>query len=292
MMFLLVPPLAFFAVCLTSKFTTGIRHILPVYGFFIVAAAVGAVWLSRKFYLFRYVLIALLIFHAVAAFRTAPNYLAFSNDFWGGTNNTYRILAHSNVDTGQSVKLVNEYLARENIGECWFAAYVHPELIHATQPCRVLPSGFRVLVSQSLIEPVPPVIEGTVLVSVNELPPRGGNEYLPIAQSRPIAQIGGNIFVYRGRFEIPLLAAISHTHRAGQFLRLNQVNEAVAEGRKAIELAAGDPRTHLSLGLALSRASQKEEARREFEQTIELSKSDPVFRNIELRAQQELRRLG
>jgi hypothetical protein len=37
MMFLLVPPLAFFAVALTSSFTTGVRHILPVYGFFIVS---------------------------------------------------------------------------------------------------------------------------------------------------------------------------------------------------------------------------------------------------------------
>ena len=67
---------------------------------------------------------------------------------------------------------------------------------------------------------------------------------------------------------------------------------AITEGRKAIELAAGDPRTHLSLGLALSRAGQKEEARREFEQTLELSKSDPVFRNVEVRAQPELRRLS
>ncbi len=292
MMFLLVPPLAFFAVALTSNFTTGIRHLLPVYGFFIVAAAVGAVWLSRKFYLFRYVLVALLVFHAATAIRTAPKYLAFANDFWGGTNNTHRIFSDSNVDTGQSVKLVNEYLTRENITDCWFAAFVHPELIRATQPCRVLPSGLRVLVSQNLIEPVPPVIEGTVLVSVNELPPRGGNEYVPIAQSEPIAFIGGNVLVYRGRFEIPLASAISRTYRVGQFLRLNQVNEAVAEGRAAVELAPADPRTHLSLGLALIRAGQKDEARREFEIVIELAKPNPVFRNAEVRALQEIERLN
>lgn len=291
MMFLLVPPLAFFAVSLTSNLNLGIRHILPVYGFFIVAAAVGAVAVCRKFYLCRYVLIALLVFHAVAAVRTAPNYLTFANDFWGGTNNTYRVFRDSNVDTGQGVKLVNEYLTREHISDCWFAAYVHPELMRATQPCRVLPSGLRPFVSQSLIEPVPPVIEGTVLVSVNELPPRGGNEYVPIAQSKPIAQIGGNIFVYRGRFEIPLAAAISHTYRVGQFLRLNQVQEAVADGRRAIELAPYDSRTHLSLGIALARAGQKDEARRELETTVELAKPNPVFRNVEVLARQELEKL-
>jgi tetratricopeptide (TPR) repeat protein len=236
-------------------------------------------------------LILLLVFHAAAAVRTAPDYLAFSNDFWGGTNNTHRIFADSNTDLGQGVKLAGEYLAREQIGECWFAAFQHPELVRATQPCRVLPSGLRVLVSQKLIEPVPLVIEGTVLVSVNELPPRGGDQYLPIARTQPIAQIGGNIFVYRGRFEIPIAAAISHTYRAGQFLLLNQVDEAVAEGRTAVELAPGDPRTHLSLGLALLRAGQKDAARREFKTTIELAKPTSVFRNAEVRAEQEIKRL-
>ncbi len=136
------------------------------------------------------------------------------------------------------------------------------------------------------------VIEGTVFVSVSELPPRGGDEYVPIIKSAPIAFIGGNIFVYRGRFEIPLAAAISHTYRAGQFLRLNRVGEAVAEGQTAVELAPSDPRTHLSLGLALIRAGQKVDARRELETAIKLAKPNPVFRNAEVRAQQEIGRLN
>ena len=291
MMFLLVPPLAFFAVALTSNLNSGIRHVLPVYGFFIVAAAVGAVWACRRFSAFRYVVLALLVFHAVAAVRTAPNYLAFANDLWGGTNNTHRIFSDSNLDTGQSIKLVNEYLAREKIDDCWIAAFVHPELIGAIQPCRVLPSALRILTSRNVAEPVPPVIEGTVFVSVNELPPRGADEYVPIAQSAPIALIGGNIFVYRGRFEIPLATAISHTYRVGQLLRSNRVDEAVVAGRKAVELASADPRTHLSLGLALIRAGHRDEARRELEKALELAQPRPVFRNAAVRARQEIERL-
>jgi tetratricopeptide (TPR) repeat protein len=291
-MFLLVPSLAYFAVSLTSGINIGVRHILPVYPFFIVIAAAGAVALCRRFPVLRYVLIAFLLFHVVTAYRIAPLYLVFANDFAGGPQNTRRIFSDSNVDTGQSLKLVNEYLARENISDCWFAAFVHSDLVRVTQPCRVLPSAFRLFATRNVMEPVPPVIEGTVLVSVNELPPRGATEYLPIAQSQPIALIGGNIFVYRGRFEIPLAAAISHTYRAGQFLRLNRVDEAVAEGREAIALAPGDPRTHLSLGQALVRGGQNDEGRRELEQAIELAKPQSVFRNVEVRAQQELRRLN
>lgn len=290
MLFLLFPPLVFFIIASSSSFTTGIRHILPTYAFFIVAAAAGAVWLSRKYDVFKYALIALLVFHAAAAVRITPNYQSFSNDFWGGVNNTYHIFRDSSVETGQSVKVMKEYAARENITDCWFGGYVHPEIIRAVQPCRPLPSNLRILVSREVIEPVPPVIEGTVFISVNELPPRA-TEYAPIAQSEPVALIGGNILVFRGRFEIPVAAALSRAYRSGQFLRINRIEEALAEGQASIELAAEDARTHLAFGLALLRAGRPDEARREFETTIELAKTNPVFRNAEVRARLELERL-
>ncbi len=290
MMFLLVPPLIFFTIASSSNFTTGIRHILPTYAFFIVAAAVGATWLYRKYGLFKYILIVLLIFHAFTAIRITPNYQSFANDFWGGTNNTYHLFRDSNTDTGQSVKLMNEYLARENITDCWFNGWIHPEIIRTIQPCRPLPSNLRILSSREVIEAVPPVIEGTVFISANELPPRG-NEYAPIAEAEPVAIIGGSILVYRGRFEIPVAAAMSHAYRSGQFLLINQTEAALAEGQKAIEFAPNDSRTHLALGLALLRAGRKDEARREFETTIELAKTNPIFRNAEVRAGLELEKL-
>ncbi len=139
---------------------------------------------------------------------------------------------------------------------------------------------------------MPPVIEGTVLLSVTTLPPRGDEEFLPIAQSQPIAQIGGSIFVYRGRFEVPLAAALSHARRAEQLVRLNRFEEALTDGRKAVELAPNHPRTHLWLGIALARIGQKDEARREFEMAIRFVEANPsLFRNVELRARQELKRL-
>lgn len=292
MLFLLLPPLVFFTVGLFSSMTIGIRHILPVYPFFIVAAAAGAVWLARRFRFFKWVLIALIVYHAGSTLRLAPGYLSFANDFWGGSANAHRIFQDSNVDLGQNLKLVDEYLKRENIDDCWFAAFNHRALVEATLPqCRVLPSALRILVSQTVIEPVPPVIEGTVLISNSELPPRGGGEYLPIAQTEPIALLGGNTFVYRGRFEIPLAAAMSRAYRSGQFLHAGEIREAVAEGRLAVELAPEDPRPHLALGLALLRAGQTDEARKELAKTAELAKTNPAFRNAEVRARLELERL-
>ena len=84
---------------------------------------------------------------------------------------------------------------------------------------------------------------------------------------------------------------MSRAYRSGQFLRLNKTEEAVAEGRAAVEIAPNDPRPHLALGLALIRAGQKEEAHGELEKTIELAKLNPVFRNAEIRAQTEIEKL-
>jgi len=287
-MFLIVPAGIFFLVASGSTFTNSVRHILPIYGFLIVPSSAGAIWLCRRFNTFRYALVALLVFNAAAAVRTAPNYLAFANDLWGGYENTHRIFIS---DIGQNMKLVSEYLNRENIQDCWIVAFVHPEMIRSVQPCRPMPSGVRIMISRNLIDPVPPVIEGTIVLNERDVPPLGGDEYLPITKSEPIAFIGGNTFVYRGRFEVPLAAAMSRVHRSGYFLRANDLDRAISEGRQAAELGPNDPRTHLALGLALARAGQKEEARNELDKSAELAKADARFRNHEVQARQELGRL-
>lgn len=287
-LFLLVPPVVFFIFASGSDFTNSVRHILAIYGFLIVVSSAGAIWLCRKFNAFQYALVALLVLNAAAAVRSAPNYLAFANDFWGGYENTHRIFVS---DIGQNMKLVNEYLARENLRDCWIVAFVHPEMIRSVQPCRPMPSSVRIMISRNLIDAVPPVIEGTIVVTERDVPPLGGDEYLPISKSEPIAFIGGNVFVYRGRFEIPLAAAMSRVHRSGYFLRANDVDQAITEARQAVELGPNDSRTHLALGLALLRRGQKEEARSELEKAVELAKTDVRFRNQEVRARFELERM-
>lgn len=290
-MFLVLPATVFFLFALSSNFHTGVRHILPIYAPLIVLASAGAIWLCRKFTAFRYVLAALLVFNAIATVRAAPNYLVYANDIWGGYENTHRIFVDSNTDTGQSMNLVRDHLAREGVEDCWIAVFVHPEMIRNVQPCRPMPSGVRIMVSRDLIDAVPPVIEGTVVLSVMEVPPRGADEYLPISKTEPIAFLGGNTYVYRGRFEVPLAAAISHVHRSGHFLRVKDLENAVAEGRSAVGLGPDDPRTHLALGVALVRAGQVDEAKQELETAARLGKADPRFRNAEVRAEQELGRL-
>jgi 4-amino-4-deoxy-L-arabinose transferase-like glycosyltransferase len=290
-LYMLVPALFIFAVALTSKLNIGIRHILPVYPFFIVAAAAGSYAVARRFSFVKYLIVGLLAFHALTAFRTAPNYLAFANDLWGGTENTHRYFADSNVDSSQNHKLVNQYVNSNQITECWYVPYGSPGIAHAEQPCHVIPG----ILSDdgTLIEPVPPVIEGTIFVSTTAVSPRFGNTFEVFRGVEPIDIIGGSVFVYKGRFDVRLAAAVSHASRAQHRLDRNQPEEAVAEARQAVSLGPEDPRNHLALALALRSTGETDEARDELHKTIQVTESDPAaWRREKNRAEKELQKLN
>jgi len=291
LLFLLIPAVSYFAICLTSGMTIGIRHLLPVYPFFIVIAAAGSTLLAARFRWFGFVLAGILLFHAVTPLRIAPYYMAFSNDFAGGLSETHKYTRDSNVDYGQSLKLPAEYIRQNNIApdDCWFAGRGNYVMVKAFSPCRVLPTGMTRIVGEMMVEPVPPVIEGTIFVSANELPPRGGPEYSPLAESKPVAILGGAILVYQGRFEVPAAAAMSHVNRAYTFIRTNQLDEARDEAATAINIYPADPRPHAALANVLLRQNKLTEAQAEFEKTLELAQSDPAtFRNLTVGVRKQL----
>ncbi|HQU85062.1 MAG TPA: glycosyltransferase family 39 protein, partial [Pyrinomonadaceae bacterium] len=158
MMFILIPALLYFAVALTSQLNIGVRHILPIYPFFIVAAAVGACFAARKVYVFRYFLILLLCYHAFSTSKIAPDYLAFANDFWGGTSENYKNFRDPSLDNGQNLKFIKQYVERNNITDCWTAGSNNKAITIASQPCRAMPGSFPLSISDEPQEAIPPVI--------------------------------------------------------------------------------------------------------------------------------------
>jgi 4-amino-4-deoxy-L-arabinose transferase-like glycosyltransferase len=278
LLFLLVPAISYFAISLTSGMNLGVRHLLPVYPFFIVIAASGSTMLAARFRWFGFGLAVILLFHAFTPLRIAPHYMAFSNDFAGGLNETHNYMRDAGVDYGQSLKLPAEYIKQNNIApeDCWFAGRGNYVMVKALSPCRVLPSGMTQIVGEMMVDPVPPVIEGIIFVSANELPPRGGPEYSPIAESKPVAILGGAVLVYQGRFDVPRAAAMSRVNRAFAFIRLNQLDEAKDNATEAINIYPADPRPHAALANVLVRQNMLTEAKAEFEKALELAQSDPA----------------
>lgn len=108
-LWLLLPPAIFFAASLTAKVQIGYRHVMPVMPFLAALTGLGLAKLSntpRRAFLAA--AIALLI--PVSALTAHPHYLAYFNQLAGGPANGYKYFVDSNLDWGQGVKQVAEYL--------------------------------------------------------------------------------------------------------------------------------------------------------------------------------------
>jgi 4-amino-4-deoxy-L-arabinose transferase-like glycosyltransferase len=285
-LYFLLPALMYFAVSLASTMDIGIRHILPVYPFFVLIAAATAVALARWRSWGVYAAGALLLFHVVSSALVFPNYLTYANEAWGGPTNTYRLLTDSNADWGQGLRATKNYLDAHGIKDCWFAHYgwnTNPAYYNV--PCKPLPESIAHMFGGSL-PPVPVRIEGTVLVSGSEADgdywgPGDLNPYEQFLHRRPDDLIANSILVFHGQFDVPLLSALSHANHAQQLAGQKEWDQALAEAHTAIGLAPNSAEAHAVLGKILLAMGRTEEARSSFQDALSLAQTDhPQFQLI------------
>jgi len=284
--YLLLPALMYFGVSMASTMNIGIRHILPVYPFFVLIAAASAVSLARRRSWGLYAAAALLLIHVVSSAHVFPNYLTYANEAWGGPTNSYRLLTDSNADWGQGLRAAKSYLDAHGIKDCWFAHYgwnVNPAYYNI--PCKPLPEAIAHMFGGTL-PPVPARIEGTILVSGSEADgdywgPGDLNPYEQFLHRRPDDLIANSILVFQGQFDVPLLAALSAMNHAQRLAGRQEWDQALAEAHTAIGLAPRSAEAHAVLGNILLAMGRTEEARRSFQDARSLAQNDhPQFQMI------------
>ena len=264
--FLLIPVGLYFAVVTTSHFDIGARHLLPIYPFLYVLAGAAAANALRRSTPWAVAIGVLLAWQITTSVRVAPAYMAYGNEAWGGPLRVHRYLSDANVDWGQQLKAVKLYLDKNHITDCWFVYF--PD--GAVQPsdygvhCRRLPtpSGLFWL---NLPMQVPPEIEGTVLISESDLEGvESGdgalNPYESFRSLKPAAVIEDGVYVYQGRFAIPLASAWVDVRRSGELAKAGQPAAALAIAEQAVQLAAGSAFTQLNLADTLAAQGQWPEA--------------------------------
>ncbi|HNW45578.1 MAG TPA: hypothetical protein PKI19_13845, partial [Elusimicrobiales bacterium] len=106
----LLPPVFYFAASFGTKMQIGYRHILPVMPFVALAAGLGAEYLFEKRSWLLLPAAALTLVWGGLLYRVHPYYLAYFNELAGGPGNGYKLLADSNLDWGQDVKTLAAYL--------------------------------------------------------------------------------------------------------------------------------------------------------------------------------------
>lgn len=286
--FLCLPPSLLLGGSLLSANNLGIRYVLPIYPFLIGLAASGACRLAKQGRAWAYIIVTLLALHAFSSLRSLPNYLAYSNELWGGPSKTYRFVTDSNVDWGQSLKATKAYLDRTRVSDCWFA-------FPGTADPKYYGISCRNLDPWPDPEVVPETVRGTVLISVSEL---GGffsgpgelNPYAQFVTAQPKDNISGSVLVFHGSFDVALASALSHSNDAMRLAQVGRVNEAVAEAREAVALAPSNPSILVSLGQILVRAQRITEARSVYQKALSLAQTvHPEFeKTLILSLQKEL----
>ena len=282
-LFLVVPVIFYLAVALTVGMNIGVRHILVVYVFLYVLIG-GAAWIliakSRKW---AYVVGVLLLVHVASSALAFPNYIAYANELWGGPSQTYKYLTDSNSDWGQQLKSVRQYLDQRGVKDCWFLYFAEgvAEPSYYGIPCKPLPT-ISTLWLKVPIE-VPNSINGPVLISASNLSgvefgPGSLDPYGQFKLLKPTAVIDRGVFVFDGKFDMPLAAAISKVQKARNLAQEKQLDNALQEARVAVALAPDSIQTQLALGDILLEMGQPQQARTSYEKALELAKTiEPEF---------------
>ncbi len=106
---LAIPILLFGALSMSGHVDIGLRHILPIYPF--LYALIAGALANLRVRLRTPVIATILVFAALESFAIFPYYLAFFNVLAGGPKNGPKLLVDSNLDWGQDLKRLGEFVA-------------------------------------------------------------------------------------------------------------------------------------------------------------------------------------
>ena len=123
LVFLLLPVAVFITVC-TFAGNFGVRYMIPATAFLLVLAgrSYHAFTASRRSKILAGVVAAWLL---VSVLRVSPHYISYFNELIGGPENAPYYLDDSNVDWGQDLKRLMQYLKKNQIKEV-FISYWGP----------------------------------------------------------------------------------------------------------------------------------------------------------------------
>jgi hypothetical protein len=275
--FLIAPPALYFCVAMSSHLNIGARHILLVWVFGCALAGAGLSALIEHNRRWIYPVAALLVFQIATTLHASPNYMAYSNEAWGGPTHTYRYLSDSNTDWGQQLLATSAYLRDHHITHCYFAYFVTPFVLPKDYgiPCVYLPTPDDL--GSGDLPDIPTTIDtatdGPLLISAGdlngfELGSSVLNPYQSLMNVPPSAFVQDGILVFNGRFTLPLAAALPHVDRAQALEAAHNNVAALREAILAESIAPGAIQPELVLGDTEAAAGNQAAARQAYARAI------------------------
>lgn len=111
-LFIGLAALLFLGFAMTSKANLGLRHIMPIMPIFFVLAGSLA---QAKIRCIQYIAAGAVVWLAVIFLFSYPYYFSYFNEFAGGAKNGYKVANDSNLDWGQDILRIKNYLSERGI---------------------------------------------------------------------------------------------------------------------------------------------------------------------------------
>jgi len=196
-------PLALFLLLYTgasliSSLNIGYRHLLPMLPLLYVG--IGSANYKLRGLPYSLLLTAYSLLFAwliLGTFHIAPHYLAFFNEFAGGTDNGWRYLADSNMDWGQGYKALARFQEEHGLGTIRLSAFIfYDPAVYGVEYKALTPlRGDTPAVFPSRFNPPPGdyVISATTLDGIPLVDPE---MYDWFRKREPDARIGHVLFYY------------------------------------------------------------------------------------------------
>jgi hypothetical protein len=199
-LFLLLPAGLVLGLMIPARINVGVRYLLPIYPFLFVCASRLATLSSPRPWLAPSLLGVPVLLTAVSSLGVAPHQLAYFNEAVGGPDHGDRYLADTNIDWGQDLKGLKEYMDREGLPMVYLSYFgtAPPEAYGIRY--QEAPSFGPVAWPPRPVERLPRDAARQVLaVSVTNLQGvylDGPGPYQPFYEKPPRAKIGYSIWVY------------------------------------------------------------------------------------------------
>jgi dolichyl-phosphate-mannose-protein mannosyltransferase len=197
-LFLLIPVIIFFAVAIGSKLNIGLRHILPIYPFLFVwiGGQIATIWASRS-RTAQWGVSLLGIWLLISTLRVAPDYLAFFNELAGGPGNGHRILVDSNLDWGQDLKGLHNWMSAHDVSRIQLAYFGTLDAAYYGIDADPLPGTFTILSRPRTGDHAAPSHIAISVTYLKGLYLWNRDPYASFRQQKPVAIIGHSIWVFR-----------------------------------------------------------------------------------------------
>jgi hypothetical protein len=199
--YVLVPVAAYWIAALRSDLNLGYRHLLPTLPLLFVWAASRLARPARPAW--RRISLGLVAWLCVETLWIAPHFLAYFNPVGGGPTQGWRVVADSNIDWGQDLTYLSDYLAQlerdEPVKLSWFGSSPPEHYGISYEPLPGWPHYAHLWFEPPTFDEDQPE-PGLYVISVSnlvELPLVDKHVFTYFRQREPDARIGYSIYVYR-----------------------------------------------------------------------------------------------